>query len=226
MGLDQLNDFVQGKGIYVKIAALAPGIRSKPAPATITVGTGGAATGATTIPITAPGVTIPRGTLLKNGSKEVFIAETVDPTDTSITSDPLPAALIAGDTFSFDKLWRLLGGTQSEFQINEQQQEAQTYEAGGWSDGKITGAAWVMPWQGNFRPDDPAWKAIKNAALNFTEVWVARYLPREDGSLALVQEGVASIGGYRDTGPANGIVTAQWNFIGRGKPTVTEVAAV
>jgi len=65
---------------------------------TVTVGTGGAAIGATTVPVTALSAALPSGTVLSfGGSKVAVLTAAAAAAAVSLTVQALPVALVAGD---------------------------------------------------------------------------------------------------------------------------------
>lgn len=68
----------------------------------VTVGTGGAAAAATTVPVTALPVALPSGTALWfGGLKVATLTASASAAATSLTVAPLSAALVAGDTANY-----------------------------------------------------------------------------------------------------------------------------
>lgn len=68
----------------------------------VTVGTGGAAGGATTVPVTALAAALPQGTTLSfGGAKFARLSAAAASGETSLAVDALPTALVAGDTATY-----------------------------------------------------------------------------------------------------------------------------
>jgi len=219
------DDFVLGKSQALYVYLLPAGSRDAPSSVTFTVSNAGSdvAAGSTSIPLaSATGVIVPEGTILTFGSVEVYVAQTAQATDTSLTVDPTSAAITDGSTATWDQMVRVHGGTNSPFQGSSNEQTTNTYESGGWTDGKVVSNTWTINWSGNFRPDDYGYKYVRDAWMNQQELYVRQVRTREDGSTAEKREGVCAVTSFQDDAPADGVVTTSFTLVGRGSPTITE----
>lgn len=222
------NDFAIGLNTYGAVQALVLGTRIPVATTVVTNGASVAAVGATTLTVSALPVGVKAGQVLYFGAavgtriKPVVVNTTAAAAATTIIVEPLTVSIAAADTAFNYADDRIYGGTSSGFNLTATDVTANTFEAAGWQDGKVTGGAWSIPWAGNFRPSDPAFLIVENAATLFTEVWIRLSLPGESANLARSIQGVATIDGLQISSPSDGIRTATWSFKGRGVPGITK----
>lgn len=118
---------------------------------------------------------------------------------------------------------RLRGITTSDYAIDDTETELTTvtYESVDemtWGDGEITSKRWSLPFTANFRPDDAGYRIIAGAARTGDNVYIVTQEPNEAGDIAESNAGVAGVTGFRKTRPADGIITVNGTFTGRGAP--------
>lgn len=230
VGLD--TSFVRGMftGIYVGTPAARRNARALfPAPATFTVDEAASA-GATTLTLTAPeSVSLPENTVLNFGGVYVMVTETTSvgtsPTPVPVSgleTEGLPDPIAADEEAVWHGLMRVMGTTSTELSLTEGTSNltSTTYDSGmrmEWDEIQITSKGWTLPRQGNFKPTDPAYLAIREAGLKGLEIPVLRILPDENGDPAEFQRGRSLITGFSVPAPADGIVTASWTFTGQGR---------
>lgn len=241
MGLETSFSRGMPTGLYVSAAAPAGQKATKPTAVTLTVGTGVSA-GATSLSLSSSADV----TLVKNQILIFNAASTPVPVlvtaDTAVTSTPgavpvdavdglagdgIPDDLSSSDTATWDRMYRVLGTETSDFNVTEGTQELSsvTYDSGqnmSWDEQEITSRGWNIPRGGRFKPNDPAYKAVRACGLSKREVWVKRILADEDGAAAQIEQGRATVTGFSNTAPASGIVDANWTFQGQGEPEVTD----
>lgn len=242
MGLDTSFSRGMPTGLYVSAAAPAGQKATKPTPVTITVGTGVSA-GVTTVSLSSSAnVTLEENQILVFNAGDpdevalIVTAQTavtgtpgavpVDAVD-GVAGDGIPGDLASSDTATWDQMYRVLGTETSDFNVTEGTQELSsvTYDSGqnmSWDEQEITSRGWNIPRGGRFKPNDPAYKAVRACGLSKREVWVKRILADEDGAAAQIEQGRATVTGFSNTAPASGIVDANWTFQGQGEPEVTD----
>ena len=222
------NDFAIGLNTYGAVQALVSGVRVPVATTLVTNGAAVAAVGATTLAVSALPIGVKAGQVLYFGAavgtriKPVIVNTSAAAAATVIIVEPLTVSIAVADTAGNFADDRIYGGTSSGLNITSKDVTANTFEAAGWEDGKVTGAGWSIPWSGNFRPTDPAFNIVENAVTLLTEVWIRLNLPGETGNLARSVQGVATIDGFSVSSPSDGIRTATWTFKGRGQPVITK----
>lgn len=113
---------------------------------------------------------------------------------------------------------KLLGGTNAEVQLGENDVTTKEFDSDLWEDGVVAALSWNVPWQGNWRATDPAYAIVESTALAGIELYL-ELRPMGTGSGLKVWEGVASITGFRHVMPADNIITNAWTFRGRGPLT-------
>lgn len=229
-GLD--TTFARGMfaGIYVGRPAARRGQRAlHPAPVTFTAAAA-AAEGDTSLSLTAPtSVSLPENTVLNFDGVYVVVLETttVDSTATPVPvsgleTEGIPADIAENDTSEWHGLMRVMGTTNTELALSEGTSNltSVTYDSQfrmEWDEITITSKGWTLNRQGNFKPSDPAYQAIRDAALDGLEVPVLRILPDENGDPVEFERGRSLITGFNNPAPADGIVTATWTFSGQGR---------
>lgn len=244
MSLD--TRFVRGKrtGVYTS-DAFPKGVKAtKPTPVTFTVAAAAAA-GATSVSLTVPAGTV---TLRENqiltfnegdpGEVRLVVTEETTVADTSTpvpvdalegeAGDGIPGALAENDTATWDRLYRVLGTSNSPYSLtrNAQNLQSVTYdnaESSSWDESETTSKSWTVGRQGNFKPRDHAFRQNRLAAHEDREVWLQQILADEDGAPAHVKEGRAIVDAYQEDPPADGIVTASWTWQGQGRPSFADI---
>lgn len=240
------SSFIKAKptGLYVSAAAASGSKATQPSDVTLTVGAAGAAAAATTVPMTTSAdITLVKNQILEftGGIELVVTADTAITTGGGEVSVPvdsvdgdegdgIPAALVSGDTATWDQLYRVLGTEQSDYSVNEQSNQLRsvTYDSAesmSWDESSADSKSWQIQRSGRFKVDDYAFKQIQLAAHEDRELWLKQVSPREDGSPAQEKEGRVKVRGYSETNPASGIYDVGYTLAGQGKPTITDIAA-
>ena len=178
-------------------------------------------------------VHVPAGSILRFATLSVMVTQGGTLTtgaDTTLHVQALdgapgtPISLEFGSWLYFDGMLRVTGTSDSELSISESPADATSVVYEGamasavWSETTITSKGWTLPRRGRFRPNDPAYQAVRTAALQGREVFVERVLPDENGEPAEITAGRALITGFATPAPAGGIVDANWVFRGQGPP--------
>jgi hypothetical protein len=223
----------KSKGRYTRLTVKANtlGNRTAPSANTITVATGGAAAGATTIPVNALSAAVYANSVLIFASgKRAVVSADAAASATSLTVEALAASLLAADTATDYGLKRVMGVTTSTYGTAPRTQElgSNTYESSEekqWQDVDVIGDSWNISVSAEPDLDDAGFKVIETASINGSEVWVKRETMRKDGTVARIEEGAALITGFSRPNPAENVITAAWTFQGQGKPVITTVAA-
>lgn len=120
----------------------------------------------------------------------------------------------------------LVGGTSADENIGANNTESVTFgDETGYSNGLVTSQTWSISYQFNILPGDPGYSALAKAAASATTstLWVRK----EDSSSPGVTtprriEGIVSITDWSTTSPADGIVSGNTTFTGRGAPVITD----
>lgn len=229
-GLD--TSFARGmpSGLFAGGLAALGQKAERPTAVTLTVGTPAAASD-TVVEVTASSAaTIVKGTILDFAGVQVVVtADTVvgvTPEDLPVRSVENKVGLSEPIDAAEEAVWngyhRVYGTSSAPLNISEttNQLRSTTYDSNlqpEWDETQITGKGWTLGRQGNFKPHDPAWLLIRQAANTGQEIHVLRILPDESGAPARFERGRAIITGYSDDPPADGIITASWTFTGQGE---------
>lgn len=178
-----------------------------------------------------PPLLLPAGALLRAASTYMLSTSEILLVDNEQRHVPVravngtagtPRALNLGARLYWDGLARVTGTSNSELRISESTQErlSVVYDAEDgplpWVAAEVLSKHWTLDRAGNYKPTDPAYLAVEKAAVEGREVFVRRILPDEVGEPARLQEGRAFISNFRSAAPADGIVTASWEFRGQG----------
>jgi hypothetical protein len=189
---------------------------------TITIGTGGAAIGVATVPITAP--TSPAGlgratgdVLVQQGSKLTFnetspvtitLAEDIKVGDTTLVRVETTAALTAGKIATSAGLLQILGGDSVDFNVTDKEVATRSFENGLFDDARKVMIGGSLPFNGFYRNGDPCFDlVIKPSVLSANEVYF--YLLRPDNTY---WSGFAFIKGYKESMKLDDIVRFSWEF--------------
>lgn len=121
---------------------------------------------------------------------------------------------------------RLNGGTQAGFSINADVTESTVFEdALGFADGVVTSQSWEVPWTANILAGDAGHSIVKNAAENAVGgeyVGVTVVVKDSDGGTQISKlDGSAIVTNYSEDYPADGILTYNCTFTGKGAPTLS-----
>lgn len=183
------------------------------------------AAGSRTLPVRGTRTfTLPAGTVLQFGMFQVTTAEDSGVTPGAIRFiplvNPLPAPFAATATSEpVPDLLRVHGTSETGFRITTATADATSViSSSTWVERARTSQSWQLDRQGNFRPSDPAFQRIQQAARDGTEVQVLRVLPDEYGDPVMRDGGRALISDFHTPSPADGIIRASWVFEGQGEP--------
>jgi len=113
---------------------------------------------------------------------------------------------------------KLAGGTNAQIQIGENDITTKEFDSALWEDGVIGALNWQIPWDGNWRASDPGYAIVETAALSGAEVFID-LRPLGTGTGLKRWKGVASITGWTQQLPADGIITNSFTLKGRGALT-------
>src|SRR5690625_3435239 len=144
-------------------------------------------------------------------------------TTVELSVTPLPLSLSNGSVLwaARESLHRVHGTSDTDVEITTTTQDATDVISGSaWNVPVITSRSWRLPRRGRFRPNDPAYQAVRRAALeDDLQVAVRRVLANEAGQPAQTEGGMAIITNFNTPAPADGIVDATWVFQGVGPLT-------
>ncbi len=189
---------------------------------TITIGTGGATSGATSVPITAP--TVPTGltrttgqVLVQQGTKLTF-NETTPVTvtlsadilvgDTTMSVVATTGALTAGKVATTSGLLTVLGGDSVDFTITDKEVSTRSFENGLYDDARKVMIGGSIPFNGFYRAGDPCFDlVILPMVLNAKEVYFNLLYPDNH-----YRSGYAFIKGYKETAKLDDIRRFSWEF--------------
>lgn len=119
---------------------------------------------------------------------------------------------------------RLMGGTQSGFNISADSTDSSVFEdALGYAIGVVTSQSWDVPWTANILEGDAGHAIVKNAAVNAVagnKVGITVEVKNGGGSVISKLDGVAMVTNYSEDYPADGILTYNCTFTGYGTPTL------
>ena len=216
-----------GRRSDVFIARLPNGVRAKPADQTLTVATGGAAKGNTTITLSAAiNTTIAAGQYLcfANSDGAEFIAQVTAlvQSGTSLPVAPLPEAIPAGAVAEFPTyLW---DRTAADLERSYNRATFATFNTGGDEDAVVTGASRTLSLPGLYYFKNAAYLTALKAANDGAELWVRRELPPPSPAyqLGAVIEGPASVTAAPTASPVDGNVSADLTLAFNGSPTETD----
>lgn len=230
--------FVRGMptGLYVSAAFPTGQKATAPTPVTIT-NTANANAGDTSLTLSsATDVWLEANQILIFDDVPVIVTARTQVTSTpaavpvdaveGVAGDGIPDDIPENETASWDRMYRVMGTESSDLNITEGTQELSsvTYDSGqamSWDEQEITSRGWNIPRNGRFKPNDPAYLAVRAAGLSKREVWVKRILADEDGDAGQIEQGRATVTGFTVTAPASGMVDANWVFQGQGQPIIT-----
>jgi hypothetical protein len=148
---------------------------------------------------------------------------------TGLVVETLSATIASGSVALHRGLILLIGGTTSEEQIQSNDTETNIYGTGlNYATGKVTGASWSISYSFNVLPSDPGYFRMAYAATNAISGirgWVKKVDPAPAGSTTGdTIEGTCDVTDFNKSNPADGIITGQCTFRGRGKPTLSHYA--
>ena len=232
---------VEAKPVGLYLALLAVGVSTQPAAVEITVGTGGAAAGATTIPVEALTAAIPKNTVLEftraaGSPASIIVVTTADAAAAAVElsvemyegaeGDGLTHALAAGDAASWDQLLTATGTENAPFTNNPQTQELSAITYGGGSgvsvqDPSVQSVAPQIARTGLFIADGDLVKSIIRYTDTNRNWWAKHVSPDAEGKPYLVRQGLARLGNLSQEGPADGLQRLSYNVRFRQIPDIT-----
>lgn len=203
----------------LRLALLPPDGRRIPVTETLTVDTGGAAIGATTIAVAPTTVALQEGQPItwNSTSEKVILAADAPVSSTSLSiKAPLVNALIATDAATVIPTFLIEGGKDTSLQIGENDVSIRDFESGIWEDSAIISKNATINFSGHIHDKSPGYTNIVVPAAipttNFIqEVWVEFLLP--DGRET---KGAAQIRNYQEQSPIDNILQASFDvqFVG------------
>lgn len=215
-----------GNKIKVFVALLPKGSRDEPVDVSITIDTGGGGSiSDTTLGVDALTGSIGRGTpIVFSGGTEVVLAADALTGATALTVEPLTAAIADAETASFVAKTRLLGGTQADLSLGNTTTDVLIFEdAGGYSDGAVTGADWSISWSAQELLDDATFDMVEFNARSATsgqEIYIWHESPTPTGATTgRTYRGPSIIEGFDMSRPSDGLLTYSCTFKGRGTPS-------
>jgi len=229
------NNFVIGNKTKIYFTVMPDSLLDTPvAPTDVTITTSAAATsGATSLAVTALSGPVPAGTavVLTSGSggsavkTTVYITEHAKTGDTSLAVEATSGAIASGATGQYKALLMLQGGTTSDENIEANDQQVTVYgDELGFATGIVTGASWSISYSFNVLPSDLGYFRLAYAAQNAVKGirgWVRKEDPAPAGyTSGEIIEGLCDVTGFSKSNPADGIITGQCTFTGRGTPTL------
>lgn len=221
------TDTILTAGTLLKIQKAMPN-RTLPV-ITITIGTGGATSGATSVPITTP--TVPTGlgrtagqTLVQEGTELTFnetvplkvtLAADIKVGDTTMTCLPTTGALTAAKIATTSGLLVVLGGDSVDFNVTDKEVETRSFENGLFDDARKVMIGGSLPFNGFYRAGDPCFDlVILPSVLDTSEVYFNLQYPDKK-----FRSGFAFIKGYKETGKLDDIRRFSWEFRAVGQFT-------
>lgn len=144
--------------------------------------------------------------------------------------DPAATEFPTDATGTYVAMLVINGGTSAQKQIQNSNTETRTFSAEGmkFAEGVITGASWSISMDYNVLPLDPGFYRVNFATINALDgahgwIWFEDPAPVGfDSGNGL--NGLCQIENISQTNPADGIITGQSQFLGRGTPTQTSYA--
>lgn len=203
--------FVKNTYTTLEVATLAAGTRI-PTAVTVTIGTGGAAIGATSIPLTAAPIYFQAGRDITIGGQVVTVAadlpRTVGVCTLTITK-PLTGALTAAQTFTVIESFSFLGGEEVNVTHSENVINVRNYRSGAWQEQIKVMTGIAMDTGGQFLSNDLAITNVVRPASNniATEIYGALTRPNGDR-----YSGSWLITGYKEPAPLDNVLRAEFSM--------------
>lgn len=211
---------VEGKGVELYVAVLPKGRRKKPVACLLT--TGGAAKGATALPVTGLVGAIQKGQylLFATTDGDEFICQvsaTSADAATSLTVFPLPEAIPAGATGQYPTyIWdRKSADLNRSYKFSG----VTTFNTGGSQDGIVTGVEKTTSLPGIYYSKNAGYRTIKWCSENDREFWFIRAMPAPSDEYTEGDriEGPAICTGIKEGAPDEGFVTQDIDITFLGK---------
>lgn len=155
------EDFILSNGTLILIKPLPAGV-SQPSLITITVGAGGVAQGANSIPTTVP---LPdklyAGIELKFGAVKVIVRTDTLAGASAIPIEAAPSAIAAGATAQDYFLIPVYSSNDSSTEGGEVVTKSSNFLSGDYESSRVARLNWQIPVAGDFIINDPGFQAIK-----------------------------------------------------------------
>lgn len=155
------EDFILANGTLILIKPLPTGV-SQPTLVTITIGAGGVAQGATSVPTTVP---LPdklyAGAKLKFNTVEVIVKTDVPAGVSAIPIEAAPGAIPGGATVQDLFLIPVYSSNDSSTEGGETITKSSNFLSGDYESSRVAKLNWQMPTAGDFIINDPGFLAIK-----------------------------------------------------------------
>lgn len=225
------TDTILTAGSILKVQK-SVGNRTLPS-STITIGTGGATSGATTVPVTAVTADSRLGlttgdVVVQQGDKLTFnettpltvtLTDDLKVGDTSMSVVATTGALTAGKVATTSGLLLVLGLEDMGFDIGEKTVSTRSFENGLFDDNRKTQISGTISCKGFYRAGDVAYKqVIEPAALSSIEVYFYQLYPN-----GYLRTGYAFIKGYKESGKLDDIVRADFQLSAVGPFTFSQI---
>lgn len=231
---------VRGRPVGLYLALLGIGVTTEPSDVTITVDTGGAAAGATTVPITDPGTDIPKNSVItfSPASGDAFTVVVTEAFTSGSSGDlkveayegaeddGIPTALAAGDTATWDSLYTVTATENAPYTNNPQTQDltAATYGSGSGVDvgePEVTSVSPQIARSGLFIAEGQLVSDILEYADTNRNWWCKQVLPDANGEPWKSREGLSRVTDLNNEGPADGLLRLSFNIRFKQVPTLT-----
>lgn len=214
------------------VAKLRPGIRAAVVEQTITTGAVAAA-GATSLTVAAltepiyASPTNPVYLAFDDAVEDIdkFVKVVADAADgaTSLTVAALGQGIANASTAEYPV--RLQARTSADLNTNANDVTTTTFDTGGYQDGIVSQIGYGVTCPGNFLALDAGYRTCFEAFNEFYEVWLSIELPPPGGyAKGYIFKGPASVTNAPISAPADGIITANFDFAFRGKIDIVEPA--
>lgn len=225
------QNFVSGNKTKIYFTILPDELYDNPTePQDVTITTSAAtAVNATTLAVTALSGPVPIGTPIQllDGSNKVVVYTTASAKTgaTALTVEKVAVAIASGATGTYKALLLLAGGKSADEQIQSNDEEFTVFNDGNvlnYSTGIVTRASWQLSYQFNVLAADLSYFRLAYAAqyaVNGVLGWLKKEDPVPKGyttgeSIA----GVVAVTDFQKNNSAEGILSGQLTFKGRGKP--------
>lgn len=158
-------------------------------------------------------------------TQRIILAADAAASATSLSVQPLTAAVASSGYCLGVPLVRVIGGTQAPFANTENVNtlSTTTFETAStvvWDDADVQTAGWNIAWQGNFKPDQEGYHRVElvgGERNKGQELWLSHHITDDNGNLLKVRQGRVKVSGYNEPTTADGILTAAWTFLGQGQ---------
>lgn len=224
--------FSKGQFTSLSVAPILngnPDTAVPPTPVTIIVAIGGAARGATTLPVEALTTKIRKNTILDFDGVKVVVTEDTDtgaeilPVDgvMSVIGGGIDQAIDAAVAATWDRTYRVLGTETADFSSEESTTDyvSNTYDSGygiSYTVRTVENAGWSISRAGRSKLDDYGFFICYDAGIRKVPVWVQLQRPGFDNKPAVTHSGAAWVTGLSDSAASTAMADASWTFTGTG----------